>query len=63
MVKHCHCITTSEEAIPLPELDSNIEEAGVIPHSLHAAKGMAKRIIILSNDTDVIVLGLHFLMF
>ena len=61
----CHCIPTSEEAIQLPELESNIEEADMrlIPHSLHAAQDMAKRIIILSNDTDVLVLDIHFLMF
>ena len=45
----CHCITTSGDVIPLPELESNIEETDVrlIPHSLHATKAMTKRIVIL----------------
>ena len=39
----CYCITTSEVGIPIPELESNIEEADVrlIPHSLRAATDMA----------------------
>lgn len=49
-------------SIQLPELNHRIEEADVrmIPHALHAVKGGASRTILLSNDTDVLVLGLHY---
>ena len=46
----------------VPELDLNIEEADVriIPHALHAVCNGAKRVVLLSNDTDVVVLGLNY---
>ena len=46
----------------LPELNVKIEEADVrmIPHALHSVNKGASRIILLSNDTDVFVLGLHY---
>ncbi|KAG1707506.1 Ankyrin repeat and death domain-containing protein 1A [Nymphon striatum] len=51
-----------DEINPLPELDVEIEEADVrlIPHALHAANHGSTRIVILSNDTDVMVLALHY---
>ena len=47
---------------PLSELDVHIEEADVrmIPHTLHAVNCGASRVVFLSNDTDVVVLGLHY---
>ena len=52
----------SNIGITLPELNVKIEEADVrmIPHALHSVKGGALRVILLSNDTDVVVLGLHY---
>ena len=32
----------------------------MIPHALHSVNGGASRVILLSNDTDVVVLGLHY---
>ena len=44
---------------PLSELDVHIEKADVrmIPHALNCG---ASRVVILSKDTDVMVLGLHY---
>ena len=52
----------SNIGITLPELNVKIEEADVrmIPHALHSVNGGASRVILLSNDTDVVVLGLHY---
>ena len=46
----------------LSELDLTIEEADVqlVPHAIHAAQTGAKRIVILSGDTDVMVLAFDF---
>ena len=46
----------------LSELDLNIEEADVqlVPHAIHATQTGAKRLAILSGDTDVMVLALYF---
>ena len=46
----------------LPEVNVKIEEADVrmIPHALHSVNGGALKVILLSNDTDVVVLGLHY---
>jgi hypothetical protein len=43
------------------ELDLCLEEADVrlIPHALHATTAGTKRICLLSNDTDVLVVALH----
>ena len=45
-----------------PDLDTDSEEADVrfIPHAMHATKGGADRVVILSNDIDVLVLVLYF---
>ena len=52
----------SNIGITLPELNVKIEEADVrmIPHALHSVNGGASKVILLSNDTDVVVLGLHY---
>ena len=46
-----------------PELDSDLEEADIriIPHTLHAVRGECTHIVILSSDTDVFVVAMHFL--
>ena len=58
----CQCIVGLEQVAALPDLDADIEEADLrlIPHAFHATQEMAKRVVILSNDTDVLVLGLHY---
>ena len=52
----------SNIGITLPELNVKIEEADVrmIPHALHSVNGGSSRVILLSNDTDVVVLGLYY---
>ena len=52
----------SNIGITLPELNVKIEKADVrmIPHALHSVNGGSSRVILLSNDTDVVVLGLHY---
>ena len=52
----------SNIGITLPELNVKIEEADVrmIPHALHSVSEGASRVILLSNDTDIVVLGLHY---
>lgn len=59
------CIAVLDETvITLHELHSNIEEADVrlIPHAVHATQSdfNINRIVVLSNDTDVIVLHIYF---
>ncbi len=46
------------------ELDSDIEEADIrlIAHAHHAANDGTKRLVILSNDTDVLVALLYHCM-
>ena len=46
----------------ITELCQNIEEADarIIPHAMHAVKNGARRIIVLSSDTDVFVLLMHY---
>ena len=45
-----------------PEQNSGTEEVGlrIIHHATHAVRNDATRIVILSGDTDVAVLGLYF---
>ena len=45
----------------LSELNLTIEEADVrlVPHAIHATQAEAKRLVILSGDTDVMVLALY----
>ena len=49
----------SNIGITLPELNVKIEEADVrmIPHALYSVNGGASKVILLSNGTDVVVLG------
>ena len=53
-----HGVETSD----IPCLDVNIEEADIriIPHAIHETENGASRIVVLSDDTDVIILVLHF---
>ena len=46
----------------LPELDLNWEEADVciIPHTMYTANGGSQQVVILSPDTDVLVLAIYF---
>ena len=46
----------------LSELDLTIEEADerLVPHAIHETQTGAKRLVILSCDTDVKVLALYF---
>ena len=52
----------SNIGITLPELNVKVEEADVrmIPHALHSVNEGASGVILLSNDTDIVVLGLHY---
>ena len=61
-INPCQGIFNSSYPIPVPDLDANIEEADVwtIPHALDTTNCGAKRVLLLSNDTDVVVLGLHY---
>ena len=58
----CISIIKKKKPVELHELDLSIEEADVrvIPHALHASKNGAKTIVLLANDTDILVLGLYF---
>ena len=49
----------------LSEFDLTIEEADVrlVPHAIHAKHTGAKRLVILSGDTNVMVLALYFSIF
>ena len=57
----CLGIINGSDPTSLPALDLDIEEADVriIPHALDATNCGAERVVLLSNDTDVVVLGLH----
>ena len=46
----------------ISEFELTIEEADVrlVPHAIHATQTGAKRLVILSGDTDVMVLALYF---
>jgi len=58
----CQGIFNSSYPTPVPDLDVTIKEADVrtIPHTLDATNYGAKQVVLLSNDTDVVVLGLHY---
>ena len=60
-MKSCMSVTHNS-IIPVPELDVHIEEEDVrmIPHALHATNQGTTIIVLISNDTDVMVLALHF---
>jgi hypothetical protein len=55
-------VTSPGQVRILADLQYSIEEADVrlIPHALPAAQEMKKRIVIISNNTDVLVLGTHY---
>ncbi|KAG0724417.1 hypothetical protein GWK47_040612 [Chionoecetes opilio] len=48
-------------AAAVPELDLSIEaDVRIIPHALHAVCSGASMIVVLSNDTGVMVIGLNY---
>ena len=49
-------------SVEVPELHPDVEEADarIIPHAMHAVKSRMKCIIVLSGDTDVFVLLMHY---
>ena len=58
------CMSIWQDTVDsVQELDIQLEEADVrmIPHAMHAVKQGARRVVLLSNDTDVMVIALHFL--
>ena len=61
-VEACKAIIDDNDPVEVPDLDISIEEADVriIPHLIHAVVGGATRAVVLSNDTDVLVLLLHY---
>ena len=52
----------SDSSTTAPVIDATLEEADVkvIPHAFHAVCNGVTRVVILSSDTDVMVLGLHY---
>ena len=58
----CVCVVGPGQVTSVEDLEVDIEEADLrlIPHAFNASQEMTKRVVILSNDTDVLVLGLHY---
>ena len=57
------CTLSGGSICEVPELDQNIEEADVrtVVHALHATKdGGSKLLVVLSTDTDVFILLVHY---
>ena len=46
----------------LPDMNPDVEEADaqIILHAMHAVKSGTERIVVLSSDTDVFVLLMHY---
>ena len=61
----CVMVSDDNEAVPLHDLQLDIEEADIrlIPHALHAEQYVIKYVVILSNNTDVVVLEIHYVCF
>ena len=61
-VESCKAIFNKNEVVQVPVLDIDIEEADVrlFPHLSHCVTGGITRVVVLCNDTDVLVLLLHF---
>ena len=57
----CQGIFNGSDPTPVPALDLDIEEADVrtIPHALDATNCGTERVVLLSNDTDLVVIGMH----
>ena len=55
-------VSFQNSIVQLPELCYDIEEADlrIIPHAMHAARAGYKRIVVLSSDTDVLVLLIYY---
>ena len=58
----CHVLSSSGVVQPISELESTQEEADtrMLLHSLHAARSRFTSVVIVSEDTDVLVLLLAF---
>ena len=54
-------LVSQEINVDHPELDNKTEEADIpiIQHAAHAVANGAKRLVILSADTDILVLSLY----
>ena len=55
------CKIEKKSIVTTPELENNIEEADLrlVLHAFHASNHNLEKIVILSNDTDVLVLFTH----
>jgi DTW domain-containing protein YfiP len=61
-MKHAE-LFSGERTRVLPELNNMLEEADlqIVPHVNWAVQNGAKRVVVLSNDTDVVALLLRFM--
>ena len=59
----CTRILSDRKSIVVPELNSKIEKADqrLIPHIHYLISHGAKRSVVISNDTDVFALPIHYL--
>jgi len=55
----------NREPVSHEELKKEIEEADlrIIPHISHSVRSGCQRVVVLSNDTDILVLLIHFFSF
>ena len=55
-------IRLPRQSLKTAQLDLNLEEADMhlLPHGIHTAHAGAKRLVIISGDTDVMDLALNF---
>ena len=60
----CTGISTDRKIVIVPELNSKIEDADqkLIPHIHYSISQGAKRSVVISNDTDVFALLIHYLL-
>ena len=60
---HQHCQAVHNATVThLSDLDIDVEESDerIVPHAVYAINNGSVRIVLLSSDTDVFVLGLFF---
>ena len=59
----CNRISRDKKSVIVPELNSKIEEADqrLIPHIHYSITQGAERPVVISNDTDVLALLIHYL--
>ena len=55
-------LATNKGIPPIPELESTQEEADtrLILHTIYAAQNGSQRVVIHTNDTDVIVMAIYY---